>query len=406
MQHRLCIMHSFDPLGDKVGGVETFIRDILGALPDDFSALMVGVDLSGKRPLGVVSRETHRGKPFEYMPVLHFSELEARGAANKLKDSLNLQFLQGMVLRLPAVRRALKSSPTSVDLQRVEFAAFVRGLGVPFSQMLHSEGAPKLQMDSLLKKYPYVHSLNEWISVAACDRFSCVNPVITERIKATYPAHAHKIDTQTTWVDTKLFKPRPYPAEGFRIAFAGRLDLFKVPSLMFKSVQRVREKLPAGSGVEFHYMGTSDPERFPEFAAIRDIAVLHGFKTANGVAEVLSNVHAGILTSEFEGMPFSVLETIGAGRPVCAIHLPQLPLAIKDGKSGMLVARSDDADDMANRLADAFVATHAQIKSGAITPESVAAEVSDFAPEKQIPRIFEKHREIQRARFGDKVRSA
>ena len=46
------------------------------------------------------------------------------------------------------VRRTLKATPTSVDLQRVEFALLVRGLGLPFVQMLHGEGAPKLQMIS------------------------------------------------------------------------------------------------------------------------------------------------------------------------------------------------------------------------------------------------------------------
>lgn len=397
MQYRLCVIHSFDPLGLKVGGLETFVRDMMGNLPDDFSFLMIGVDSTGKRRLGQVTRETFRGKAFDFLPVLHYCEDKAREAATSLKDSINFQFMQGLVRHLPAVRRVLKERPTSVDLQRVEFATLVKGLGVPFAQMLHGEGAPKLQMDSLLKSYRYVHNINEWLAVKACDTFLCVNPIITERIRATYPASAHKIDTQTTWVDTNMFRPTPFPAKGFRIAFAGRLDLFKVPSLMFKTVQRVREKL--GNGVEFHYMGTSDPRRFAEFAAIEDISVLHGFKSASGVAEVLSNVHAGILTSEFEGMPFSVLETIGSGRPVCAIHLPQLASVIRDGVSGALVARSDSSDDMAGRLAAAFVETHAKIRSGAITPEGVAHEVGAFTPETQLARIYDRHRAMQRSRI-------
>ncbi len=394
--YRLCVIHSFDPLGAKVGGLETFIRDMLGHLPDDFSFLMVGVDASGTKELGKLTRETFRGKAFDFLPVLSYPEDKAREAARSLKDSINFQFMQGLMRHLPAVRRALKAQTTSVDLQRVEFATLVKGLGVPFVQMLHGEGAPKLQMDSLLKSYRYVHNINEWLAVKSCDKFLCVNPIITERIRATYPSSADKIDTQSTWVDTGMFKPTPFPADGFRIAFAGRLDLFKVPSLMFKTVQKVREKL--GKGVEFHYMGTSDPHRFPEFKAIEDIAVLHGFKSATGVAEVLANVHAGILTSEFEGMPFSVLESIGAGRPVCAIHLPQLASVIKSGKSGELVARGDDPDDMADRLSDAFVATAKRIRSGEMTPEGVAHEVGEFTPETQLAKVYARHRELQRRR--------
>jgi hypothetical protein len=60
MSYRLSVLHSFDPLGAKVGGLETFVRDILGNLPDDFTFLMVGVDSTGKRELGRVTRETFR----------------------------------------------------------------------------------------------------------------------------------------------------------------------------------------------------------------------------------------------------------------------------------------------------------------------------------------------------------
>lgn len=399
MTYRLCVIHSFDPLGVKVGGLETFVRDMIGHLPDDFSFLMIGVDASGKLELGKVTRETFRGKQIDFLPVLHYSEEKAREAAASIRDSINFQFMQGLLRHLPAVRRVLKERPTSVDLQRVEYATLVKGLGIPFVQMLHGEGAPKLQMDSLLKSYRYVHNVNEWLAVKACDKFMCVNPMITERIRETYPGSARKIHTQSTWVDTVKFSAKPFPDhEWFRVAFAGRLDLFKVPSLMFKTMAKLRAKV--GPGVEFHYMGTSDPHRFPEFKAIEDISVLHGFKSAAGVAEVLSNVHAGILTSEFEGMPFSVLETLGSGRPVCAIHLPQLASVIKDGFSGALVARSASDDDMAERLSDAFVAIRKKMLSGAVTPEGVAREVGEFTPEVQLAKVYANHRELQRRKFG------
>lgn len=396
--YRLAVLYAFDPLSAKVGGLETFVRDMIGRLPDDFSFLMIGVDASGKRRLGEITRETFRGKAFDFLPVLHAPDVDVREAAKSLKQSVNFRFMQGLLTHVPAVRKALKSQPTSIDLQRVEFAGLVKALGVPFVQMLHGEGAPKLQMDSLLKSYRSVHNLNEWLAVKTCDAFLCVNPLITERIRATYPTHAAKIDTQTTWVDTSIFKPTPFPTDGFGVAFAGRLDLFKVPSLMFKTIDRVRQKL--GDGVRFHYMGTSDPHRFAEFKTIEDITVRHGFVSADGVARVLANAHAGILTSEFEGMPFSVLETLGAGRPVAAIHLPQLAAVIKPGVSGDLIARSDDQDDMAERLSDAFVKIAANIKSGAITPQGIAGEVRDFTPEIQLDRIYTRHRNIQQRRFG------
>ncbi len=312
--------------------------------------------------------------------------------------------MQGLVRHLGAVRRTLRERPTSVDLERVEFAPLVRLLGIPFVQMLHGEGAPKLKMDSLLKSYRFVHNLNERLAVMACDKFLCVNPIITERIRATYPRYAAKIDTLSTWVDTATFRPRPLPeGPGLRIAYAGRLDLFKSPPLMFKTIAELHRRL--GDGVEFHYLGTSDPHRFPEFRAIEAITVRHGFKDAKGVARVFANVHAGILTSEFEGMPFYVLECLAAGRPICAVHLPQLECVVKSGASGALVARSGDEDDVARRLAEAFVGVREKLASGEMTPEIVAAQVADYTPERQLARCYANHREIQARRFAARTES-
>ncbi len=170
-----------------------------------------------------------------------------------------------------------------------------------------------------------------------------MNPFITERLQKTYPRQKEKIDTLWTWVNTDIFKPQPLPKdmEPFRIVFAGRLDEFKDPPLMFDTINRLRQLMPGG--VEFNYIGTSDPHRFEEFAKIEDITVRHGFMDAAGMASTIASVHAGILTSEFEGMPRFVLETLAVGRPVVAMHLPQLESAVRDGESGFLVPRSDSA---------------------------------------------------------------
>ena len=40
MTYRLSVVHSFDILGTKVGGLETFVRDILANLPDDFTYVL------------------------------------------------------------------------------------------------------------------------------------------------------------------------------------------------------------------------------------------------------------------------------------------------------------------------------------------------------------------------------
>jgi glycosyltransferase involved in cell wall biosynthesis len=401
--YNIALLHPFDIRGTKIGGLETYIRDFITFCPENTRILFVGVDAIGDKKLGEITEVTFRGRTFDFLPILHYPDVQAREAARKIKDSITFQFFAGLLRHFPAVARALRQRQCSIDLRRVEFSWLPVVLRLPFIQMLHGEGVPNLAMDSLLKRYRFVHQMNERFAVSTCRKFLCVNPMITERLRQTYPRHADKIDTLWTWVNTTIFRPQPFPTlDGpFRIVFVGRLDEFKVPRLMFKTIARLRQALGEG-GVEFHYIGTSDPHRFVEFKAIEDVTVRHGFKDAKGVADTLAGAHAGILTSEFEGMPRCVLETLAIGRPVVAVHLPQLEAVIHDGDSGYLVPRDASEDVMADALVRRFVDVRERMADGRIDPVAVAARISTFTPDHQLARVYRYHHEIQR---GDAPRA-
>ncbi|WP_458756906.1 glycosyltransferase [Afipia sp. TerB] len=397
-RYQICLIHPFDPRGEKVGGLETYIRDFITFHPTDTDLLFIGVDSKGDLELGKIHKLTFRGRTFEFLPILRYSDQQAREAAKTVRSSLTGQFFIALMRHFGQIARLIRSRRCSIDLRRVEFSWLPAILRLPFVQMLHGEGVPKMQMDSLLRRYSFVHNAGERFAVAASEKFLCVNPHITERLQKTYPSRKDKIDTLWTWVNTDIFKPQPLPADTgpFRIVFAGRLDEFKDPSLMFMTIADLRQRL--GGKVEFHYIGTSDPHRFPEFAAIEDITVRHGFKDAAGMAATIASVHAGILTSEFEGMPRFVLETLAVGRPVAAIHLPQLEAVIDDGASGYLVPRNDAKRIMAEQLAQRFVELRTAMGKGELDPSRIAASIKTFTPNTQLARVFRYHQEIQNAR--------
>ena len=397
-RYQICLIHPFDPRGEKVGGLETYIRDFITFHPTDTDLLFIGVDSKGDLELGKIHKLTVRGRTFEFLPILHYSDQQAREAAKSVRSSLTGQFFVALLGHFGLIARLIRSRRCSIDLRRVEFSWLPAILRLPFVQMLHGEGVPKLQMDSLLRRYSFVHNAGERFAVAASAKFLCVNPHITERLQKTYPRRKDKIDTLWTWVNTDIFQPQPLPrdVDPFRVVFAGRLDEFKDPSLMFMTIAELRHRL--GGKVEFHYIGTSDPHRFPEFAAIEDITVRHGFKDAAGMAATLASVHAGILTSEFEGMPRFVLETLAVGRPVAAMHLPQLEAAVHAGVSGYLVPRSDTRQTMANDLAQRFVELRNAMENGEMDSARIAASIKTFTPNTQLARVFRYHQEIQDAR--------
>jgi glycosyltransferase involved in cell wall biosynthesis len=397
-RYQICLIHPFDPRGEKVGGLETYIRDFITFHPDDTDLLFIGIDSVGDLKLGEIHQLTFRGRTFDFLPILRYSDQQAREAARSIRTSLTGQFFIALLRYFGPIARLIRSRQCSIDLRRVEFSWLPALLRLPFVQMLHGEGAPKLQMDSLLRRYSFVHNAGERFAVATSAKFLCVNPFITERLQQTYPRRKDKIDTLWTWVNTDIFKPRPMSASAstFRVVFAGRLDEFKDPPLMFRAIDRLRRRLRGG--VEFHYVGTSDPHRFAEFAGIEDVTIRHGFKDAAGMAATLASAHAGILTSEFEGMPRFVLETLAVGRPVVAMHLPQLEPVIRDGETGFLVARNGSADDMADALAQRFIDVRDAIEAREMVPATIAGVIADFTPSRQLARVFRYHQEIQNAR--------
>lgn len=397
-RYQICLIHPFDPRGQKVGGLETYIRDFITFHPDDTDLLFIGVDSAGDMRLGEIHKLTFRGRTFDFLPVLYYPDLQAREAARSIRSSLTGQFFLALLRHFGTISKLIRARRCSIDLRRVEFSWLPAVLRLPFIQMLHGEGVPKLQMDSLLQRYSFVHNAGERFAMATSAKFLCVNPHITERLQKAYPRQKQKIDTLWTWVNTDIFRPQPLPQDAttFRIVFAGRLDEFKNPNLMFQTIGRLRQLMQ--DNVEFHYIGTSDPHRFAEFSSIEDITVRHGFKDATGMSATLAHAHAGILTSEFEGMPRFVLETLAVGRPVVAVHLPQLEAVIREGESGYLVQRSDSQMDMAERLAHRFIDIRDALTRDEMDFSRIADNIRTFTPGTQLARVFRYHQEIQNMR--------
>ncbi len=228
-RYQICLIHPFDPRGKKVGGLETYIRDFITFHPANTDLLFIGVDSIGELSLGDVHRITFRGRAFDFMPILRYSDEQAREAARTIRSSLTGQFFVALLRHFGTIAKLVRARQCSVDLRRVEFSWLPALLRRPFIQMLHGEGAPNARMDSLLRRYAFVHQAGERFAMAASEKFLCVNPYITERLQNAYPRQKDKIDTLWTWVNTDVFVPQPFPpaTTPFRVAFAGRLDEFK-----------------------------------------------------------------------------------------------------------------------------------------------------------------------------------
>ncbi len=403
--YRLCLMHSLDPRGAKLGGVETHVRQILSRHPDDFSVLFVGLDEIGDLTPGKVVDLDYQGRAIEFLPVAHVPGERINSASKTVLGSTTLRFFVGMIRHALAIHRAIGEGPWSADVQRYEFALPPKLLGGLMAMTVHNEGGKEDKMDSLLSRYWFLHEFNEKLSLRLADHIFGVNPNIVARIDALFPQWAGKAEVMSVAIDTDRFKPAPFDcADGvLRVCFAGQLDAFKDPPLMFAMLAKLAAKL--NGALEFHYVGATDPHRYAEFAAIEAITTRHGPKTADEVAQIMRRCHAGVLTSHFEGMPCYLLEMLASGRPVGAIALPQYAPLILPGVSGALVERSDPPTAAIENLSDAFVDLWASIRAGGLDPQKIAALTQPYSIKAQMTRLFDVHRALQRGEKPERSNS-
>lgn len=391
----ICIVQPFDPRGKKIGGIESHIREMIRSCPDDIAIVLVGIDEIGDLALGRVQGASFDGCAFEFLPLLARRGGWRQGAAMRLSQSLTLAFFLAFVRNLRSIRRALRGRRCSLEIQRFEYATFGLLLGAPTLQIIHGEFSPKQPIDSMLRKYWIAHWFNERVGVLSATRIIGVNPAIVRGIGERFPFAIGKTALMTVSVNTDLFALAPDfpPTEPFRIGFAGRLDGFKRPDLIFRIIDdlRTRHRIDA----ELHYIGDGDPERFVEFDRVREHCVRHGSHGAEGVARLLASVHAGILTSGIEGMPVFLLETLSVGRPLAVLDLPQYRDLIEDGVSGFVVSRGED-DENVTRMADALVRIHQAIIAGRFEPATIRRKVALFSHLTQLPRLFDIHRSLPR----------
>jgi len=387
---RVALFNSADPRGNKVGGIETYFRDYIFYHPDDIDILFVGVDEIGDLPLGQISRVTFRGREIDYLPLYYLEDAVNKYTGTVLQSE-TMTFAKALIRNWRMLRRIMRQGGYSAEVHRVEYTPVLRSMGVPVIPMLHVWGGKDKQQSSVLGKYWYLRDATEFVAALTGDRFYAVNPDLTAMFRKRYPMFRDKFDTLTTWANTTTFRPTPFQDHGtLDVLFAGRMDLFKRPDIMFSVIARAHEADPR---VRFHYVGDGDPEVFPEFAAIRDITTRHGSKSSAEVAELMQRVSMGLLTSDFEGMPRFVLETLSSGRPTVALHLPQLEPVVRDGESGYLVPRSDSQiDELARRVVD----TGAHIRSGAMSPEAIRKFVNPYSPQALLGKIWDDHRRLAR----------
>ncbi|MCQ4084019.1 D-inositol-3-phosphate glycosyltransferase [Streptomyces sp. RB6PN25] len=264
--------------------------------------------------------------------------------------------------------------------------------GVPLVHAMHTMA--KVKNAALAKgdkPEPAARVIGETQIVAAADRLIANTEEEADDLVHHYAAAREKVAVVHPGVNLDRFRPADgraaararlgLPADALVPLFAGRIQPLKAPDVLLRAVAilldedpSLRERLvvpvvggPSGSGL-------AKPERLHKLAARLGLADVVRFQPPveqDQLADWYRAATVLVMPSYSESFGLVAIEAEACGTPVIAASVGGLPVAVRDGVSGLLIPGHDPADYAralrrfvdAPRLADelgAAAATHAQ----------------------------------------------
>ena len=220
---------------------------------------------------------------------------------------------------------------------------------------------------------------------AAATHVITVSEANRRAMSARHGVPAERIQVIAGGVDLRYFAPRPDPNSALILAIA-RLVPVKRLDVLLEACARLR-----GRGVPFRCVVVGDGEDRPRLEALRrDLRLeerveLVGAAPQDAVRDWLGRAAVVALTSEMEGMPISLMEAAGCGRPVVASAVGGIPELVSDGVTGLLV-QPGDADGLAGALERLLTRPDLRRAMGSAARERAEAR---FGLERQVDRLLE-----------------
>jgi len=219
---------------------------------------------------------------------------------------------------------------------------------IPNYDFIHSSISPRLSERVAIVGIVHSDDPQHYEHVARLGRYwnaiVAVSPTIAARTATLDPSFVSRTSVIPYGVEVADALPERHPDSVFRIVYAGRLVQDQKRILDLPRI--VRALVDRGVPVQLSIAG-SGPDQgilMEECAALevqRQIRFL-GTLSSSEMRDVMRQNHAFILTSEFEGLPLSMLEAMGDGCvPVVTDMRSGVPELVQNGVNGYRVQVGD-----------------------------------------------------------------
>lgn len=215
----------------------------------------------------------------------------------------------------------------------------------------------------------FIYQLMERLAFKYADCVTVTSKKDKKYISDIYKCPSSKLVILPNFIDTVLFKPLNIKKYADRIVFVGRLNsqknLFNLISAIAKTdftldiygkgeLWKVLEMHAKKQGAIVNFMGTVPNKKLPE---------------------ILNRYKYYILTSYFEGMPKTLLESMACGLVCIGTDVEGINEVIENGVNGVL-AKGTDVDSLTKAIQSIESNSHQQTRLGFAAVQTIINEFS------------------------------
>lgn len=350
----ITILHQFDPKGDRIGGIGSYVFNFIKSAPAELEIRLVGLTTQSG-PLYQWQDTTISGRRVKFCAVCRLADENSRSIV-----PVTLRYVFGLLMS----RLRLEFSGP-LFMQRSEYLIpFVGWRGKKFL-MIHSDISRTLEpggSDMLWAKFPRLFKILFKQLLKGFDRIFSVNRASIEYITTLAPSLTSRLGFSPTWADAQVFYPhseestfakKAQLATELRInclskwlVFVGRLQKVKNVELLIEALALVDSSVLLVIG-EGDCRGAL--EAYAEEKNLTSRIRFLGNLTKLDVADYLRCSDVYLSSSHFEGMSVALLEALQCGLLVVTTPTGESLGIIKNGLNG-IVTENWDVDSFAGAV--------------------------------------------------------